>query len=65
MIELVGGNHAKIVRGKMLPHHGHIRSARRKPGFVLLHSQPMMVVGRILVVHLPDQFIESSFIVLF
>src|SRR5208337_806290 len=64
MIKFVGVNHVKIIRREMLLNNGHLRSTRRKPGLVLLRSEPAMIIRRILVVHLAYQFVESGFVML-
>ena len=63
MVEFIGVYHPQMVRSEMLLNYGHLGSARRELGLVLLQSEPMMVVGRTAVVHLADHLIKSCFVV--
>ena len=64
VIELVGGDHLQVMRRQMLADDGQFSGAGGEPGFVFTQRKPVMVVGRIPVVHLADQLVETGFVVL-
>ena len=63
-IQFIGENHLEIIGSEMLANNGHLSSGRSEAGGILFRGKPMMVIRRIPVIHLPDQFIESGFVVL-